>query len=139
MAKKAHVTQTRSADQDHNVLTVEGGSGAYRRKPCPGCPWRVDNTGDFPAEAFVISAPTAYDLADSQFGCHESGKERPATCAGFLLRGVDHNIVVRIKVSMGVIDLDSVSDGGRELHESYRAMAVANGVPPSHPALDDCR
>lgn len=32
-----------------------------------------------------------------------------------------------------------VHDGGHELHDSYRAMAEANGVPHDDPVLKDCR
>ena len=32
-----------------------------------------------------------------------------------------------------------VDDGGHELHESYRAMAIANGVSPDDPVLAQCR
>ena len=34
---------------------------------------------------------------------------------------------------------DDVGDGGHALHANYRAMAVANGVPPGDPALAKCR
>ena len=30
-------------------------------------------------------------------------------------------------------------DGGHELHENYRAMAIANGVAPDDPVLGACR
>jgi hypothetical protein len=32
-----------------------------------------------------------------------------------------------------------VEDGGHELHESYRAMAIANGVAADDPVLAACR
>ena len=62
------VTQRRRAGADHQVVTVisEQG-GAYRREPCGGCPWRIDQTGVFPAEAFRHSARTAYDMATNCF------------------------------------------------------------------------
>lgn len=137
--RRAEVTRTQVADENHVVNRVEGGGGHYRRKPCGGCPWRVDQTGSFPAEAFRISAPTAYDLADSMFGCHESGKTNPATCAGFLLRGADHNLAVRMAAAEGRIERSQLSDGGHALHASYRAMAEANGVLSHDRALDRCR
>ena len=34
---------------------------------------------------------------------------------------------------------DDVNDGGKELFESYRDMAVANGVDPGSPILKACR
>lgn len=125
-------------DDAHQVVSVVGGHG-YRRRPCGGCPWRVDQTGSFPAEAFRVSAHTAHDMSDRAFGCHEAGTERPATCAGFLLRGAENNMAVRRRAATGRLDLDSVSDGGHELHDGYVSMAVANGVPADDPALHGCR
>ena len=92
----------------------------------------------FPAEAFRHSANTAYDMSDHSFGCHQSGSKRPATCAGFLLRGADHNLSVRLGYMTGQYQ-DDVSDAGEDLHESYRDMAIANGVDPDDVALKHCR
>ena len=119
------------------VVTVKGGRGKHRREPCPDCPWRTDATGKFPAEAFRHSAPTAYDMSDRIFSCHQSGSKKPATCAGFLLRGADHNLAVRLGKIQG--KFADVSDGGHALHASYRAMAEANGVDPDDRVLDKCR
>lgn len=134
-----HETGRRHADPDHDVVTVEGGHGGYRRSPCGGCPWRVDQTGSFPAAAFAISADCAYDMSGRTFGCHESGLDRPVTCAGFLLRGADHNMAVRMKAASGRLDPSQVHDGGHELHDDYVAMAVANGLAEDDPALARCR
>jgi len=122
----------------HQVLTIKS-KGGCRAKPCRTCPWRPENTGEFPAEAFRHSAPTAYDAALSLFSCHESGAKKPATCAGFLLRNSSHNLGVRLAQSMGTLDLKKVHDGGAELFPSYRAMAIANGVDPEDPVLQPCR
>ncbi|WP_413460733.1 DUF6283 family protein [Herbaspirillum huttiense] len=139
MPRKAPViTKIRTADANNQVVTVEGGKGAYRRQPCAKCPWRVDATGEFPAEAFRHSAGTAYDMAQHTFGCHESGTKKPATCAGFLLRGAAHNMSVRLAYMTGRI-IGDVTDGGHKLHENYRAMAIANGVPADDAALTACR
>lgn len=136
---KPHITEIRPAGPDHQVLTVEGStSSSYRREPCPDCPWRKDATGVFPAEAFRHSACTAHDMSKHIFSCHQSGAKKPAMCAGFLLNGAAHNLAVRLKLHKGEISQD-VSDGGHELHESYRVMAVANGVPEDDPALARCR
>jgi hypothetical protein len=137
--KETRITDVRPVDEGHQVVTIEGGGGQYRREPCGGCPWRVDQTGEFPAGAFLASARTAYDMAQSVFSCHESGSNKPATCAGFLLRGADHNFGVRLKVANGKIDYDTISDGGHELHDGYRAMAEANGCDPDAPELGPCR
>jgi hypothetical protein len=132
-------TARHHADPDHDVITVEGGQGAYRRRPCGGCPWRVDQTGGFPAQAFAISANTAEDMATHTFACHEAGAERPAVCAGFLLRGAEHNMAVRMRYADGRIDPDQVSDGGHALHGDYVEMAVANGLDEDDPSLARCR
>jgi hypothetical protein len=133
--KPVEIINVRPADANNQVLTIKGGSGAYRKKPCSGCPWVKENTGDFPAEAFRHSAGTAYDAAFNTFGCHESGTKSPTTCAGFLLKNAYNNVGQRLK---GGVPLD-VKPDGRELHESYRAMAVANGVDPEDPVLAPCR
>lgn len=133
----ARIEKITPAGPDHQVVSVIA-KGAYRKKPCPNCPWRVDATGEFPPEAFVVSARTAYDMSDRVFSCHTSGAKRPAICAGFLLKGADHNLAVRLKYIRGEIHND-VSDAGHQLHENYRAMAVANGVDPLHPTLSACR
>ncbi|MBN3815877.1 hypothetical protein G3N57_04310 [Paraburkholderia sp. Se-20369] len=138
MRKRAEITQVRAAGPDHQVVTVEGGKGTYRREPCPKCPWRVDAVGEFPAEAFRHSASTAYDMAQNTFACHDSGARKPALCAGFLLRGSHHNMSVRLKMIQGE-RFDDVDDGGNELHANYRTMAVANGVPQDDPVLAACR
>lgn len=128
-------------DESHRVLSLESEEAdrwRYRRRPCGGCPWRTDQTGQFPAGAFEASASTAYDMADRMFGCHESGAERATTCAGFLLRGADDNLAVRLKAARGHYDPTTVEDGGHELHQSYRQMAVANGVDAAAEALQRC-
>ncbi len=138
MSESPKVTRIRPAGPDHQVLTVEGGKSTYRREPCGECPWIVANTGDFPAEAFRHSASTAYDMATNTFACHESGKDKPAVCAGFLLRGAHHNMAVRMGLMTGRFKRD-VTDGGHVLHDGYTAMAVANGVAPDDPVLKRCR
>ena len=138
MKKAPAVTQVRPAGRDHQVVTIEGGKGSYRRQPCAKCPWRLDAVGEFPAEAFRHSANTAYDMSTHMFGCHDSGAKKPATCAGFLLRGSDHNLGARLARMTGRIR-DDVSDGGHELFSNYREMAVANGVEPNDVVLGACR
>ena len=137
--KPTRIAEVRPVDENHQVLSIEGGGSEHRRKPCGGCPWRVDQTGEFPAEAFRQSARTAYDFSENEFACHESGTAKPATCAGFLMRGADHNWATRAMYLTGARDFDAITDGGLELHESYRAMAEANGVDPDDPVLGPCR
>lgn len=133
------ITMTRAAGADHQVVTVEGcKSGTYRRRPCAQCPWRKDAVGVFPAEAFVHSANTAYDMSEHMFGCHDSGTSKPAACAGFLLHGAHHNLAVRLQRVLGRIR-DDVTAGGVDLHQSYKEMAIANGVDRSDSHLLACR
>lgn len=131
------VTNARPAGPDHQVVTVEGGHRGYRREPCPECPWVVANAGSFPPEAFRHSAATAYDMSTHVFACHESGVNGGHTCAGFLLRGAEDNLAVRIGRSKGHYR-DDVVEGDRPLFDSYREMAVANGVDPADPVLAPC-
>ncbi len=77
-------------------------------------------------------------MAKETFACHMAGAKKPATCAGFLLRAY-HNFSVRLLVLRGKIDLDKLSENGVELHENYKAMAVANGCSPQDPVLAPCR
>lgn len=132
------IEDVRPAGADHQVISVAGGKGSYRRRPCGGCPWKKESVGEFPAEAFRHSADTAYDMSERRFACHESGVKSPTTCAGFLLRGADHNLSIRLARMHGQT-FDDVSDGGSELHANYRSMAIANGVDPLDPALALCR
>jgi hypothetical protein len=135
---KVEVVGRTKADWNHEVVSVKGGGGSCRKVPCPTCPWtKAAAIGEFPAEAFRISAHTAYDMAPELFACHQSGAGKPAACAGFIVSGGRHNLGVRLGQLQGRY-LD-VSDGGRELYESYRAMAVANGVDPDDPVLTPCR
>lgn len=122
-------------DGEWGVTTLRGGGRAFQTRPCSTCPWRLDApTGVFPPEVFRHSARTTYDLADSVFACHISGSEHPKTCAGFLMRGADHNLAVR----MSRTDYSSVHSDV-PLYDSYRDMAIANGVHPDDPALAPCR
>lgn len=93
----------------------------------------------FPAEAFRLSAPTAYDIAMTTFGCHESGSEKPKTCAGFLLRNAANNLKVRLNISAGLYDPSKLIEPSEQLWASYREMAIGNGVDPNDPALILCR
>lgn len=133
------VVDVRMAGEDHAVLTVTGKGSECMKKPCPTCPWRKDAVGIFPASAFKHSAATSFDMAENVFACHQSGADKGHLCAGFMLRGADNNLTVRIGIATGRLDMRKISDGGVELFDSYRDMAVANGVPPDDPAIEHCR
>jgi hypothetical protein len=141
LKKSSKILARRRADDNHEVVTVSTKSGdySYRRRPCEECPWRKDSpAGAFPAEAYRISAKTAYNMAQSTFACHMAGQAKPTTCAGFLLRGAEHSLAVRLLVLEGKVDLRKVGTDV-ELYDNYRAMAEANGVSPDDPALTACR
>ena len=125
---------------DYGVVRINRDTPAtIRRKPCPTCPWRKDAlTGAFPAEAFRSSASTAYDASLTTFSCHESGAKKNAICAGFILANSENNMAMRIKFMNGQkIDVSNPEEV--ELYESYRAMAIANGVNPGDPRIAPCR
>lgn len=132
------IIDVKPAGPGHQVITHENGCGDYMRRPCPTCPWRTDAVGEFPAEAFRHSAHTAYDMSERPFGCHQAGVKTPKICAGYLLRGADHRLTVRVARMKGKI-ADDVSDAGIDLFDSYRDMAEANGVDPDDPVLSPCR
>jgi hypothetical protein len=133
---------TRVAGPDHAVLTLHSSGGAkhgHCTRVCAQCPWRLDSpVGEFPAEAYRHSAPTAYDGAMTTFACHMAGAEAPATCAGFLLKNADNNIAVRLSMMTSRLDPSDIRETV-PLYESYRAMAEANGVEPNDPVLSPCR
>ncbi|QAY80418.1 DUF6283 family protein [Sphingosinicella sp. BN140058] len=109
------------------------------KKPCAECPWRLDvPIGHFPVEKFIDLAKTAFDQAHIIFSCHLSSEEAPTACAGFLERGAAHNLTVRLAYIYGRLQAADRT-GGYALYKDYREMAVANGVPPEHPALAPCR
>lgn len=111
----------------------------HPKKPCAECPWRRDvERGRFPPERFIKLAHTANDMDIGLFACHKSADDQPIACAGFLLRGAEHNLMVRLAISDG-FDPKAVSDGGYPLFENFREMAVRNGVDPDDPALKHCR
>lgn len=86
--------EIRPAGGDHQVVTVSSDRSQRRQpcaKPCRNCPWRIDAIGKFPAEAFVHSARTAYDMAETTFACHQAGASQPRMCAGFCSAGRAHH------------------------------------------------
>lgn len=78
-------------------------------------------------------------MSTHTFACHDSGARKPALCAGFLLRGADHNLAIRLALVVKGQSFNDVTDGGHPLHDSYRDMAIANGVPADDPSLAPCR
>lgn len=110
------------------------------KKPCAECPWRRDvPAGRFPVQKYRELARTAEDMAMSVFSCHKSSVEEPIVCAGYVLRGGAHNLALRLAYIRGDILPDSVTDGGYDLYEDYREMAVANGVAADDACLRHVR
>lgn len=152
--RKTIVGETRYAGQgndgaDYGVttLTTTRDAMVIRPEPCPTCPWRRDaEVGRFPPQAYRESAHTAHDAAQTTFACHESGKKNPATCAGFILANSAHNLGLRMALAFGRVSGEKLEEifqrqqeSGPALYDSYREMAVANGVPEDDPAIADCR
>jgi hypothetical protein len=107
----------------------------YAKTPCDECPWRRDvRPGKFPPQRFIALAHTAYDLATMVFACHRSKPGHEITCAGYLLQQGAHNLTLRMSRQL----FDDVSSPFA-LFDNYHEMAVANGVDPTHRALDHCR
>ena len=108
-------------------------------RPCAECPWRTDvETGVFPVERFRQMAHTAADMDQGLFQCHRTSEGAPLICAGFLERGADHNLTVRLAYMNGRLERTDRS-GGLPLYRDYREMAVANGVDPRNEELEQCR
>lgn len=131
----ANITKITPVDDNHQVVSTRCTDGGYMKRPCRDCPWKKSSVGVFPAEAFRVSAHTSYDMAPETFACHSAGIQRPKVCAGFLMMGSAHNLGARLQLMRGDIDLSQVSDGGHDLFEHYKAMAIANGVAPDDPCL----
>ena len=117
------------------------GKRRVRKKPCLTCPWRKDaHIGRFPANAYRSSAATAYDASLTTFSCHEAGTEKSATCAGFVLANSIHNMALRIDAMKGRFNPREIQNPDDvELYDSYRDMAIANGVDPNDARIGPCR
>jgi hypothetical protein len=107
----------------------------HAKIPCAECPWRTDvPVGKFPPVRFETLASTSYDLAGTVFACHMSKEGGEFACAGFVLQSSAHNMRCRL-AGMPFDDVKSP----HPLFETYREMAIANGVDEDSPALDNCR
>lgn len=141
--RRVVIGETKVCSEEYGVTTLSTKGGkfhAHRKSPCEECPWRKDvPTEVFPADAFRASADTSYDAAVKTFACHVSGAEKPATCAGFLLRHGENNLSIRLSFTGEKIDLSRIHDGGFPIYDSYRDMAIANGVPEDDPCLNNVR
>jgi hypothetical protein len=120
-------------------LAAEFAVKLYQRTPCIECPWRLDQPpGRFPPERYIVLAESAWDMAVVQFACHKSPEGQEFGCAGWVLQSSAHNYGARMAASRGVLNPAEISSP-YPLYETYRALAIANGVPPDEPALVPCR
>lgn len=108
----------------------------YCRQPCAECPWRQDvKPGKFPPSRFLSLITTAVDRTLKVFACHMTSGKKTQVCAGFLLsKDAAHNLTLRLSRQL----FDDVKSAA-PLHATYRRMAVANGVPADHGALNNLR
>ncbi len=113
------------AGPDQVAKIVDGDTPIVaRQEVCKGCPWRKSNCGNFSPEAFEVSKDTCTPGSASLFMCHESGWEKPAICAGFILANGEHRSV-KMLTEHGVIDYTKMSVP-EPMYESYETMLRDN-------------
>lgn len=101
-------------------------------KPCPSCPWRVDqHAADIPnfdmkmAKSLSKTCPdkrnTGPDFGAALFACHQSHDGEEFPCAGWLATVGHCHPGVRLSVSMGRLDSKTLKPGTDwpELHSTY--------------------
>jgi len=112
---------------------------AWAVRPCAQCPWRCDQpVGRFPAERFeYLRCPVAGPQGSAPpgaplFACHMIREGGEIACEGWLaVEGLGH-VGVRLAVLFGRLDPVALapSAGWPRLHDSFTAMARANGAGP---------
>lgn len=102
------------------------------RKPCPSCPWRVDqDAAAIPhfsldlAEGLAATCPDEHgmgpDFGAAQFACHQSRPGEEVVCAGWLaVVGACHP-AVRMQVFAGTLPVEALAPGEDwpALHEAF--------------------
>lgn len=101
-------------------------------KPCPSCPWRVDQGAqDIPnfdlemAEGLAGTSPDENgfgpDFSASMFACHQSKEGEEFACAGWLATVGHRHPQVRLAVAMGRLNEAALfpGDDWPKLHSSY--------------------
>ncbi|KVN83440.1 hypothetical protein WJ68_16130 [Burkholderia ubonensis] len=116
-------------------------------RPCPSCPWRVDQGArdipnfDLPlAEGLAATSPDARgmgpDFGAPMFACHQSkiGSEIP--CAGWLAKVGHRHPGVRLAVMQGKLDPETLVPGADwpELHDNY--IEVLDKLRATHASED---
>lgn len=102
------------------------------RKPCPSCPWRVDQDAtaipNFSlelAEGLAATSPNEQgygpDFGSPQFACHQSHEGGEIVCAGWLAAVGGAHPAVRMAALTGSVPMEALSPGEDwpELHESF--------------------
>jgi Family of unknown function (DUF6283) len=102
------------------------------RKPCPACPWRVDqDAAAIPhfsldlAEQLAGTCPDdrnmGPDFGSAQFACHQSRPGAAIVCAGWLAVVGHRHPAVRVAVLTGATPHEALSPGEDwpELHSHY--------------------
>ncbi len=113
------------AGPDQVAQIVDGDTPIVaRHEVCKGCPWRKSNCGNFSPEAFETSKNTCEPDSVNLFMCHESGWEKPAVCAGFIIANPDHRSI-KVLAEAGVIDQTRTHEP-EAMYESYEAMLRDN-------------
>jgi len=102
------------------------------RKPCPSCPWRVDQDAQsIPhfslelAEGLANTCPDVRgmgpDFGSPQFACHQSQPGAEVVCAGWQAIVGSAHPGVRLNVGLGVVPKAALTPGDDwpELHGSF--------------------
>lgn len=105
------------------------------RKPCPSCPWRLDQDAQvIPnfnlnlAERLAATSPDERgmgpDFGAPQFACHQSRDGEEIVCAGWLAVHGENHPNVRLAVAMGRLPPEALAPGDDwpELHASYHEV-----------------
>lgn len=99
-----------------------------RSETCTECPWRRDvAVGHFPPERYVSLRRTCEQGFNNVFACHQTAEGHETVCVGYLMVDGLNNFRVRLAVIQGQYDPKMLKATG-PLYESFREMAVANGV-----------
>lgn len=101
------------------------------RKPCPSCPWRVDQDATaipgFELElAERLEATCDHEFGTPVFACHQSREGDEIPCAGWLAVYGDRSITVRLMVMSGRVPAEALTPGAGwpALEESFEDVIL---------------
>lgn len=96
------------------------------RKPCPSCPWRVDQGADVIPGFSLELAEGLRGTCSGEWGapvmaCHGSRPGEEFACAGWLVAHGRDSLVVRFMVIEGRLDVEALDagPGWPVLHEDF--------------------